>query len=106
MCTEGVSFLAMNDESVQALLANPILDVIHKQVLLNLYSLDANNQLHEFRELLPLYLSKDWPACEDILDTLVQAGLLKRADNGIELTHPIHRQERSGHEHACGMRDF
>jgi hypothetical protein len=103
MCTEGVSFLAMNDEAVQALLTNPILDVIHKQVLLNLYSMDANNQLHEFKELLPIYLSKDWPACEGILDTLVQAGLLKRADNGIELIHPIHRHERTGHEQACGM---
>ena len=54
---------------------------------MNLYSMDANNQLHEFKELLPLYLSKDWSACEEILDTLVQAGLLNWTDNGIEL-HP------------------
>ncbi len=62
MCDVRVSFLAMNDEIVQELLANPILDLIHKQVLMNLYSMEAHNQLHEFKELLPLYLSKDWSA--------------------------------------------
>jgi hypothetical protein len=106
MCTEGISHLVMNDETVQELLTNPILDLIHEQVLLNLYSMDANNQLHEYKELLPLYLSKDWSECEDILDTLVQAGLLNWTGNGIELTRPIRRQEQTGHEHACGMRDF
>ncbi len=100
MCNVGVSFLAMNDDAIQELLANPILDVIHKQVLMNLYSMDANNQLHEYKELLPLYLSKDWAACEEILDTLVQAGLLKWTDNGIELTRTIPRQEQ---DQACGM---
>jgi hypothetical protein len=100
MCNVGVSFLAMNDDAIQELLANPILDVIHKQVLMNLYSMDANNQLHEYKELLPLYLSKDWAACEDILNTLVQAGLLKRTDNGIELTRSIPRQEQ---DQACAM---
>jgi hypothetical protein len=100
MCNVGVSFLAMNDDAVQELLANPILDLIHKQVLMNLYSMDANNQLHEFKELLPLYLSKDWSACEEILDTLVQAKLLKWTDNGIELTRTIPRQEQ---DQACGM---
>jgi hypothetical protein len=100
MCDVGVSFLAMNDDAVQELLANPILGLIHKQVLMNLYSMDAHNQLHEFKELLPLYLSKDWSACEDILNTLVQAGLLKRTDNGIELTRTIPRREQ---DQACGM---
>ena len=100
MCTEGVSFWAMNDDEVQALLANPILDLVHKQVLMNLYAMDAHNQLHEFKELLPLYLSKDWSECRDILDTLVQADLLKWTDNGIELTRSIPRQEQ---DQACGM---
>ena len=93
MCTEGVSFSAMNDEAVQELLVNPILDFIHKQVLMNLYSMDASNQLNEFKELLPLYLSKDWSACEGILDTLAQAGLLKWTEDGIELTHRICRED-------------
>lgn len=100
MCTEGVSFSAMNDGAVQELLANPILDLIHKQVFMNLYAMDANNQLHEYQELLPLYLSKDWSACEDILDTLVQAGLLKWTEDGIELTRPIRRHERKCQDHA------
>ena len=103
MCTEGVSYPAMNDETVQELLANPILDLIHKQVLMNLYSMEANNQLHEFKDVLPLYLSKDWSACEDILDTLVQAGLLKWTEEGIELTRTIRRREHTGQDRACRM---
>ena len=103
MCNEEVSFLAMNDDAVQVLLANPILDLVHKQVLLNLYSMDACNQLHEFKELLPLYLSKDWSACEDILGTLVQAGLLKWTEDGIELTRKIRRPEQTGQDRACGI---
>lgn len=91
MCTDGVSHLVMNDEKIQKLMSNPILDLVHKQVIMSLYSLEANHNLKDYRQMLPLYLGKDWAACDAILNTIEKAGLLMRTADGIALTHPVER---------------
>ena len=98
MCTDGVSLIVMNDEDIQQLMSNPILDVIHKQVVMTLYSLDANDGLQDYKRMLPLYLGMDWDVCQKILDTIEKAGLLFRTSDGIALTHPVQRDTTS----ACG----
>lgn len=89
MCMDAISHMLMNDETIQNKLANPILDLIHKQVLMALYSMDAENRLHEYRQMLPVYLSTDWLNCERILDVLEEAGLLTRTSGKIDLTYRI-----------------
>ena len=90
MCMDGVGQLLMNDEAIQEKMANPILDIVHKQVVMLLYSLEANKQLGQYQALLPVYLSADLPTCDAILDVIQEAGLLTRTDGGIRLTHPVH----------------
>ncbi len=89
MCMEGMNCFAMNDPAFQKVMSNPALDLIHKQVLMTLYSMAANKCLQEYKELLPVYLSADWSRCETILETLERAGLLTRTEHGIQLTHQI-----------------
>jgi hypothetical protein len=98
MCTDGVSHLIFADEAIMQKMADPILDLVHKQVLMTLYSWDAADQLGEYRDLLPVYLSKDWPECEAILKTIEQAGLVTLTSNGIALAHPLPRTD----EPECG----
>lgn len=98
MCIDGVSPLVMNDEDIQRLMSNPILDLIHKQVVMSLYSMDANHVLDDYKRMLPLYLGTDWETCQAILDTIEKAGLVIQSSNGIVLTHPVQRDE----SHACG----
>ncbi|MDQ7785785.1 MAG: hypothetical protein RDU20_23085 [Desulfomonilaceae bacterium] len=92
MCTDGVSMLIFDNEAIMEKMSNPILDFVHKQVVMTLYSLHASNRLDAFRELLPTYLSKDRSECEAILRTLEQAGLLTLSSDGIALTHPVEPQ--------------
>lgn len=99
MCIDGVSHLVMNDETLQRLMSNPALDLVHKQVLMALYSLDANNRLHESLDLLPVYLSADRTYCEGILDTLEKTGLIVRSDEGIALPHRLNLDRDAG---SCG----
>ncbi len=89
MCVEGVGNLVMEDENVRALLADPRLDLIHHQVVMTLYSLDAGGRLADYREILPLYLSVNWERCSEILETIESVGLISRTGGGIALTHPI-----------------
>jgi hypothetical protein len=89
MCVEGVGNLFMEDENVRALLADPRLDLVHHQVVMTLYSLDAGGRLADYREILPLYLSVDWERCSEILETLETVGLISRRGDDIALTHPI-----------------
>jgi hypothetical protein len=89
MCTDSAGHLVMEDEKIQDLMSNPILELIHKQVIMTLYSLDADHRLNECKELLPIYLSLDWNRCCEILNTIQAAGLLVRTETDIRLTHPI-----------------
>jgi len=98
MCTDGVSRIIMNDDKIQALMSNPILDLIHKQVIMNLYSLDADHSLSDYKRMLPIYLGMDWEACQRLLNTIEEAGLLYRTVDGIALTHPV-EPDTSAH---CG----
>ena len=99
MCVDGVSRLVMGNLTIQNLMSNPILDIVHKQVVMTLYSLAADHCLHEYEKILPVYLSIDWAQCSAILDTLEQAGLLTRTEDGISLTYPIDAEAESS---ACG----
>ncbi|AFM27291.1 hypothetical protein [Desulfomonile tiedjei] len=98
MCVDGVSHLVMNDETIQALMANPILDLVHKQVVMSLYAMDSNHELSTYKEMLPLYLGTDWESCEAILKAIEKAGLLTRTPDGIALVHPV-KQDVSA---SCG----
>ncbi len=93
MCMQGITHSLMEDENLQALLASPMLEVIHKQVLTTLYSLEAENRLQEYAEVLPLYLSLDWSKCVNILALLEQAGLIAISPEGISLTYPLKKAE-------------
>ena len=99
MCMDAVSHLLINDKTFQRLVSNPQLDLIHKQVLMALYSMDLGGELLRCRELLPVYLSSDWTRCETILDTLEAAGLIKRVGGAVELTYKIEKDEGDG---SCG----
>jgi hypothetical protein len=101
MCIDGVSHLVMNDETIQALMANPILDLVHKQVVMSLYAMDANHQLSTYKEMLPMYLGTDWESCEAILEAIEKAGLLTRTAEGIALVHPVKQDVSAGC--GCGM---
>jgi hypothetical protein len=79
----------MEDENVRELLADPRLDLIHHQVVMTLYSLDAGGRMADYREILPLYLSVDWDRCSELLETLENVGLISRTGDSIVLTHRI-----------------
>jgi hypothetical protein len=100
MCVDGVSRLVMGNPTIQDLLSNPILDIVHKQVVITLYSLAADHCLHEYEKMLPVYLSLEWAKCSAILDNIEQAGLLTRTEDGIALTYPIDT-EAEGSPCAC-----
>lgn len=101
MCTDGVGHLVLGDDTIQEKMANPILDIVHKQVIMTLYSLDAAHRLDDYKEMLPLYLSIDWPQCSSILDAIEEAGLISRTESGIVLTHPI--ESDNGSSCGCSM---
>ena len=98
MCTDAVSHLIFADEAIMQKMADPILDLVHKQVLMTLYAWDAADRLGEYKDLLPVYLSKDWSECEAILQTIEQAGLLSLTSNGVTLAHALPKADVQG----CG----
>ena len=100
MCVDGVGHLVMADERVQTLMADPRLDFVHQQVVMTLYALDAQGRLEDYREILPIYLSREWAECSEILDTIGSVGLLNHTQDGIELAYPI-TAEDSGHSCGC-----
>jgi hypothetical protein len=73
--------------------------VIHTQVLMALYSMEASGLLAQYRSLLPVYLSTDLERCETILEALAKAGLISRQGEGIELTYKV---EADQGDHSCG----
>jgi hypothetical protein len=87
MCMDGACQMIMNDPTIQEKMSNPILDLVHKQVVMVLYSLKAANRLETYKEVLPVYLAADWATCSGVLDTIEQAGLLTRTATGIELKY-------------------
>ncbi|MCA1961396.1 MAG: hypothetical protein LDL33_11440 [Desulfomonile sp.] len=99
MCMDAVSHLVMQDEKIMELMSNPELDLIHKQVVMMLYALDAEGKLSEAEEMLQLYLSVDRDRCSGILAAIERAGLLGRVGDEIRLTHPIAVPDRPA---ACG----
>lgn len=98
MCTDGVSLAVLNDERIMQAMSNPELDFVHKQVLLNLYSMNASGRLDEYEQVLPLYLSTDANTCENILNVLERVGLISRNGKGIELTYKVEAPA----EDSCG----
>jgi len=79
----------LNDQRIMKLLANPALDFVHHQVVMVLYSLEANHRLDDYREVLPPYLSLNQERCLALIDDLASAGLLTVGGDGIRLTHKI-----------------
>ncbi len=103
MCMEGMNCFTMSDADFQKVMSNPALDLIHKQVLMSLYSMAANKCLQEYKELLPVYLSTDWSRCETILQTLEHAGLLTRTEHGIELMYKVAENSPAASCGCCSL---
>jgi hypothetical protein len=99
MCTDGISHLVMSDETIQGLLSDSALDLVHKQVLMTLYSMEASKTLPEYKRMLPIYLGMNWQKCSDILREIEKAGLIEWTDEGITILHPVQAEEAS---HGCG----
>jgi hypothetical protein len=89
MCTAGISFQVMSDPVLQEVVFKNGLDFLHQQVLMMLYTLDHEKRLPEYRQLLPVYLAKDWEACDELLNVLEIAGVVRRSERDIELVHKI-----------------
>jgi hypothetical protein len=100
MCFDSVSYMLLQDERFMELVANPELDLVHKQVIMALYSLEASHQLDDYRETLPVYLSMDWNTCSQILDVIERVGLISRNDTGITLVHRFEMPDP--HASSCG----
>lgn len=90
MCTASVGNLLVYDERIQDLMNKPGMDIIHKQVVMTLYSLALSKRLDEHERLLPVYLGLDADECKKILTTIERAGLIKNRDGKISLTYPVH----------------
>jgi hypothetical protein len=99
MCTASVAGLLFENEEIQTLLANPDLDMVHRQVAITLYALDADHRLAEYESMLPVYLSMGLDQCEKIINDLVEAGVVARSGSSIFLTHPL---DARAVESSCG----
>ncbi|MEW6348531.1 MAG: hypothetical protein AB1646_05680 [Thermodesulfobacteriota bacterium] len=101
MCTASVAGLIFEHEEIQRLLANPILDMVHRQVVLTLYGLDADRRLDEYQSLLPVYLNMSPEECSAVMEKIEKAGLVVRSGNGLALTYPLNpdRMESSCRGH-------
>ncbi len=89
MCTASVGNLLIYNERIQELMNNPSMDIIHKQVVMTLYSLALNKRLGEYEKLLPVYLGLGIDECRNILATIEEAGLIKSNNGLISLTYPV-----------------
>lgn len=98
MCIDGISHHVLADPTIQRLMANPIIDFVHHQVLMALYSLENTDRLAEYKQVLPVYLQKDWSGCDEILSALEHAGLIARAGDEIRLTVKV----EGGGVASCG----
>lgn len=99
MCMVSVGNLIIENEMIQQLMANPSLDLIHKQVLMTLYSLDAQKRLADHKTVLPIYLSMNWDDCDKILRVLESAGTITRNQESILLNFPLNIDAA---ESSCG----
>jgi len=99
MCTASVGDIIMGNAVIQELMAKPDLDLIHKQVLMTLYALDAQKQLGDHKTILPIYLSMDWKDCEEILRTLESVGLITLDRGSILMNYPI---DVDSNHSSCG----
>jgi len=93
MCTTGISYYVMTDPYLHEIMTRRNLDFLHQQVIMVLYTLQHDKRLHEYRQMLPVYLGRDWTACEPLLDGLEAAGIINRSIDGIELPHQIFIQD-------------
>lgn len=98
MCTASVGNLLIYDERIQNLMNKPEMDIIHKQVVMTLYSLDLSKRLDEYEKLLPVYLGLKADVCREILVTIEKAGLIENKNGKISLKYPI-ISDQSG---SCG----
>ena len=89
MCTTSVGDIIIGNEMFQELMAKPGLDLIHKQVLMTLYALDAQKRLGDYKTMLPIYLATDWQNCKEILSTLESNGLIKIDQESISMSYPL-----------------
>lgn len=101
MCTTGISYQVMSDPNLQELVSRKKLDLVHQQLVMVLYTLEHEKRLHEYRQMLPIYRGKNWAECEQLLEVLETAGIVKRSAEGIELPLHIHVHEDVG-ACACG----
>ncbi len=99
MCTASVGDIIMENQMIQDLMAKPNLDLIHKQVLMTLYALDAQKRLDDYKTILPIYLSMDWKNCEQILETLESAGLVTLDRESIVMNYPLNIDKNQS---SCG----
>lgn len=90
MCTASVGDVLVYDDHFQELMNKPDMDIIHKQVVMTLYSLALSKRLDDHEKLLPIYLGISLDECKKILETIEQAGLIENIDGNIRLVHPIH----------------
>lgn len=102
MCSDGVSQLVMTDQVINEKISSAGLDFLHLQVLVNLYSLKIANNLDQVQDLLPVYLSKSWEECDELLDQLERANLVRRNRETLELVEEIESPEQD-HSCACGV---
>jgi hypothetical protein len=98
MCSTGLSEWFFKDERIQEIMTHPSMDLVHKQVLFNLYALQADGHLDGYQDLLPVYLGKPWPECDRILDKIEEMGLIRRSGEGLFL---IYEPERSAALSSC-----
>lgn len=89
MCMDGVCLHVMENEALQERLADPSLDLVHRQVVMTLYSMHAANQLEQGADMLPVYLGVDRQECERILSDLERVGVIDRSEGGLSLTYPV-----------------
>ena len=102
MCTTGVSYQVMTDPVIQDIVSRKELDFLHQQVIMVLYTLQHEKRLHDYRQMLPIYLGRDWDACERLLAVLESAGVVRRVGTDIELPYEVHIDD-AGDACACGI---
>lgn len=85
MCTTGISFQVMSNPKIQEIVKREKLDYLHQQVIMVLYTLQHEKRLHDYRDMLPIYLGRDWEACEELLGVLESAGIVELSPECIEL---------------------
>jgi hypothetical protein len=100
MCTASVGNILVYDDQLQELMNKPTMDIVHKQVVMTLYSLALSKRLDEYEKLLPVYLGLSLEECRKILVTIEQAGLIESTDGKIRLTHPV--SSDAANSCACG----